>query len=390
MIFRARTAASVHADISRYGNNYANIGSANNSQPGKYLVRRKGDVQGVEVISSSSRYKGFVNSPTTYGTLLIRILLLNNGSDINTVKAIQNQTLLSVVQRQDEPVAPKLSTQLLSTSLSASAASIPPGSLNGSTAIQILNLTARLYPFNLPENASDIYWVTRLLSEAGLNDGKYSKPDGVNITQANLIVNNTVMTTVADPSIYVRYGNDWIGGKPTINGDFHSAYAFRAFVAYSGYLELQAYEAIYPQYIGSGNGSSTNNALSVDVDGAIVFTFSKRPPVRGFWSLTAYGEDGFLISNALGIYSLGDRSNLTYPDGQRVYGNVTTAHEDGMFQLLMQPADRTPPANWTANWLPVPSGGGNFQVNLRYYDAEDEIMDAKYVQPVVTKQEAIV
>ena len=383
----------VLADIHRYGNNFVNIGSANNSHPGKYLLRRKTCDKGVEILKkTSSRYQGIVNFPTTYGSVVLRILLLNNGSDINTVKTIQNQTSLSVVKRQHDPkpTAPKLSLQLLETSLSGNPASIPPGSLNESVTTQLLNLTARLYPFNLPENSSDISRVTALLHKAGLKDGQYTRPDGVNMNQANQIVNTTVSSTVSNPSQYIQYGNGWVSFLPSISGDFHSAYAIRAFVAYGLYLELQSYEAIYPEYIGPSNKITTDPLLSVTANGAIIFTFSRKPPVKGFWSLTAYGEDGFLVPNPFNIYSLGDRSNLTYPDGTRVYGNASTAAVDGTFQLLMQPADRVPPANWTANWLPVPSGGGSFQINLRYYVAGEEIVEGEYVQPVVTMREVIV
>jgi hypothetical protein len=86
------------------------------------------------------------------------------------------------------------------------------------------------------------------------------------------------------------------------------------------------------------------------------------------------------------VYALGDRSNITYPSGARVYSNERS--EDGMFQILMQPADVTPPANWTSNWLPGPVGGGNMSALLRWYGAEDSLLDGSYQYPVVTKQAA--
>lgn len=49
---------------------------------------------------------------------------------------------------------------------------------------------------------------------------------------------------------------------------------------------------------------------------------------------------------------------LTYPDGEPVYGNSSNPKRDGVFQVLVQPANVKPPANWTSNWLPAPSGGG--------------------------------
>jgi len=38
----------------------------------------------------------------------------------------------------------------------------------------------------------------------------------------------------------------------------------------------------------------------------------------------------------------------------------------GPFQVLLQPADVTPPANWTNNWLPAPNGGGALAFIRKY------------------------
>lgn len=87
------------------------------------------------------------------------------------------------------------------------------------------------------------------------------------------------------------------------------------------------------------------------------------------------------------MYTLGDRSNLTFSSGQLVYGSNGRA-EDGSFRILIQPLDVAPPANWTSNWLPGPSGGGNISLLLRYYGATDALMNDSF-WPVVTKQGAI-
>ena len=102
----------------------------------------------------------------------------------------------------------------------------------------------------------------------------------------------------------------------------------------------------------------------------------------GFWSLTAYASDQFLIPNPLGRYEIGDRSGITYSDGTLVYpnANATMSFDSSSggnatraFQVLLQPADVRPPTNWTSNWLPAPSGGGDLQFlrkscSFRYHD----------------------
>ena len=132
--------------------------------------------------------------------------------------------------------------------------------------------------------------------------------------------------------------------------------------------------------------------LTLGADESYIYTFSGKPPLRGlgFWSLTVYDGDGYLIPNPRNASSLGDRSNITYPSGDAVYGSDSDTEQDGEFQLLIQPADVSPPANWTGNWLPGPIGGGNMTSLLRFYDAVDDLLDGTYRYPVVTKQQAVV
>jgi len=59
-----------------------------------------------------------------------------------------------------------------------------------------------------------------------------------------------------------------------------------------------------------------------------------------------YNAAGFLIANPTNVYAVGDRSNLTYPDGSLVYGTEGST-SDRSFQVLIQSAANPPPANWT-------------------------------------------
>ncbi|CAI4213609.1 unnamed protein product [Parascedosporium putredinis] len=118
-----------------------------------------------------------------------------------------------------------------------------------------------------------------------------------------------------------------------------------------------------------------------------MMTFRSKPKVRknGFWSLTAYDGKGYLIPNDLNRASLGDRSALTFPDGTP----LSDDSEDGTFQILAQPADNPPPANWTSNWIPTPAGGGVVSLSLRLYGAELEMSDGTWVYPDVKVIDAI-
>ncbi|KAI7072653.1 hypothetical protein KC352_g42377, partial [Hortaea werneckii] len=113
---------------------------------------------------------------------------------------------------------------------------------------------------------------------------------------------------------------------------------------------------------------------------------------NGFWSITGY-EGDYLIPNPQNVYALGDRSNITYPDGSRVYGSGAQSRSNNslsneQFQILIQPADVAPPTNWTSNWLPGPVGGGDMSALLRWYSAQESLVNGSYAYPVVTRQSA--
>jgi hypothetical protein len=61
-----------------------------------------------------------------------------------------------------------------------------------------------------------------------------------------------------------------------------------------------------------------------------------------------YDDDGYLVANQENTYAVGDRSNITFPDGDLVYGNNT---EDASLQILVQDADVLPPSNWTKKYV---------------------------------------
>ncbi|KAI9846932.1 MAG: hypothetical protein M1838_001095 [Thelocarpon superellum] len=321
-----------------YGNNFANIGSVTNTAPGTYLLRLGGQDRGPpglhllsDVASAEARpgYAGIVNFPTTYGSVIIRILLRNNSTDVAAVQHLRSQIQVTPVARADaESQAPALSLEGLN------------GSLSGSPEERALQRTARLYPYNLPEPGNELGNVSAILDLAGLQNGSYTQPPGVNLTAANDDARRRMAETFSDPANRQDLGNNWTQPLPSLSGNYGPNYFARANVARTGYLELVASQALYPAYV----GESETATLVVKAGEAIILTFSAKPPVTAFWSLTAYGANQFLIPNPMNIYSLGDRSNLTFADGFLVYGNATS---DGPFQILIQPANTTPPQNWT-------------------------------------------
>ncbi len=148
---------------------------------------------------------------------------------------------------------------------------------------------------------------------------------------------------------------------PSHIGRYGDDYAMRAVVAMVGLGANLAADGVYPN-------------ANVDVDGerldgrnAYVLRFARDelPPVNGFWSVTAYDEDGFLIPGALGRHSLGDRDALV-------------RDADGGITLYLQ-AD-APAGNARANWLPVPADAA-FSVTARLYWPEPQVLEGRWTMP---------
>lgn len=304
----------------RYGNNVVNIGTAGvSSSPGRYLVTYRPADPGYS--SGDETYTGYIYLPTSYGTIINRIQV-NGSDDVKEVNALQVQFTLTSVSNCVQ--APRLTKSLLFDDLSTDDTE------------RLLQLTARLSRFNLPEIGSEISKVNTIFQLAGLSLGYYRTPSGVDLTRAMVdAVAATESIRNAHTAKYFReLGNNWSELRDEYSGDFRGDYLVRAFVASLGYLQLKADQAIYPIYKVSSELTS---------DKSYIVTFRGKPPVKGFWSLTVYDKDSFLVANQWNIYSLGDRSGIKYSDGSLVYPKSGSSANDGEFAILLQTLDKPPP-----------------------------------------------
>lgn len=283
--------------------------------------------------------QGYVNAPTPYGLMVVRYAVKDTAGDLQQVHALQNQSGLHTVEKGGrssfKSTVPTLTLSMLNSSLSAD------------PAMKIMQLTARIVPHNPPRNISDLARDNHMLQKSGVRDGVYKPQKGQNLTAAYLASELAMYKAASEPQNVHSLGHGWLELAPTSQGDYGENYAMRQYVAYSGSLALKATEALYPSY------SAGQKALHLGPRESYLFTFPSKSPMAqyGFWSLTAYNAEKYLISNTLNRYVLSDRSNLTYADGSLVYdGN---ADGDGSFQLLVQPADVTPPKNWTSKYVAI-------------------------------------
>ena len=301
-----------------------NIGTTGaSSTPGRYLLTYSPADPGYS--SGDGTYTGYLRLPTPYGVIINRIQV-NGPGDVEKVKAIQVQFTLTSVSNHVQ-FAPKLTKSLLFDGFSTDSTEM------------LLQLTARLSVYNLPEIGSEIPRVNAILRLAGLSLGSYSTPSGVDLTSAMADATAAIasVTGAQFDTYFLTLGNNWSQMRDIYSGDFKENYNVRAYVAKNAYLQLTADQAIYPAYTVSGKLTSDNS---------YTVRFSRKPPVKGFWSLTVYNSSGFLVANPWNIYALGDRSAIKYPDGSLVYPTSGSSDTDGEFSLLLQTLDIPPPEKY--------------------------------------------
>ncbi len=152
---------------------------------------------------------------------------------------------------------------------------------------------------------------------------------------------------------------------PAILGDYGTAYNIRAVVAMIGLGANLPADATYP----SAGVDAQGTPLHGDHRYRIHFAKGALPPVRAFWSVTAYGADDFFIDNPIGRYALGDRDPLVY-------------NPDGSLDLLVQA--EAPPPHLLRNWLPV-RAGVPFLLNARLYWPQAAALDGSWNMPAVER-----
>ncbi|KAF3764702.1 hypothetical protein M406DRAFT_259012, partial [Cryphonectria parasitica EP155] len=352
-----------------YANDVANLSPLQSYPGGTYLVRYEPNNPGAWLAanstnSSSSSYAGYVNLPTPYGISLVRILVQPENGGTAAVNALQDQLHVTEIPRDAQPVAPALNLSIFYD------AAIVPG---GQSILEqgVLNLGALLAQFNPSEVVADRSWINETLRDAGFSfpNGTSAQPAGTNLTAASASANASVAAEAKNTGFEIQIGTSWTMQNTSFIGNYYDAYFARYSVATAGYLAMTDDQVLYPVYGGALTASNTTVLLVI---------FDSRPPLEdlGFWSLTAYNAAGYLIENPIDVYALGDRSNLTMMDGSK-YSDGT----DGPFQILVQPGNVVPPANWTSNWLPSPAESASFQLGLRFYGPSDALRNDSWTYP---------
>ena len=151
-------------------------------------------------------------------------------------------------------------------------------------------------------------------------------------------------------------------------GSYGENYLLRAAVARYGLGANGKDDAVYA----SCSTDAAGNALDGSTNYTIRFPAGQLPPVSGFWSVTVYDQDGFLVANPINRYAVGSETGLV-------------ADADGSLTIQLRNT-APPPQSPQANWLPVPAGP--FSLTLRMYWPQDPVLNGSYVIPAVEAEGA--
>jgi hypothetical protein len=159
-----------------------------------------------------------------------------------------------------------------------------------------------------------------------------------------------------------QQANGWI--VSTGSGHYGTDYLQRALVAYIGVGGNLPADAFYPIARFDGDGKVLNGASGY----VMHFTRADVPPIhpQGFWSLTVYDKEYFLVDNFSNRYALSSRDKFQ-------------ENPDGSTDLYIQ--TESPGADKHANWLPARAG--EFILMLRLYWPKDEAVDGTWAPPPV-------
>ena len=148
--------------------------------------------------------------------------------------------------------------------------------------------------------------------------------------------------------------------------EFGTEYDYRALIAIMGLGANPVSVAVYPKTDIDSEGNPLNGenkyVLHIEKD--------EFPPTEelGFWSITIYDQDNFLIDNEINRYCINDRSDLKF-------------NEDGSLDIYIQ--SEKPEEN-LSNWLPTCEG--DFHLVLRVYLPEESVKNNTWKAPIINKQ----
>jgi len=162
-----------------------------------------------------------------------------------------------------------------------------------------------------------------------------------------------------------KLSDGWI--YSTKMGVYGTNYRWRALIASIAIGANLAEDAVYPLSYGPDIFTTYSGAHKY----LMHFNEDDFPPVEGFWSLTMYNEQQFLVPNPINRYTVSQR-------------NKFKTNADGSVDVYIQ--NESPGQDKEQNWLPAPKN--KFMLTLRMYRPKEKspsILNSTWNIPPVRK-----
>jgi hypothetical protein len=150
-------------------------------------------------------------------------------------------------------------------------------------------------------------------------------------------------------------------------GNYGANYNARAVISLIAFGANLPADAVYPTTFVDADGTTLNGANRYTLH----FEKGSTPPVRAFWSVTAYDDQSFFADNVINRYAISSWMPLKH-------------NTDGSIDIHL--AHQAPAADMETNWLPVPEG--DFNLTMRMYwpnDQSPSIIDGSWLPPAVMR-----
>ena len=305
-----------------------------------------------------------LKSPTDMVWLIGRTQT-NGTADFATVHELQNRLRLSKWPQPPDSLSASTDSKRdaqPSWQVSTEPSLTPVAQMKALNTTEFFNRLMKLMVGN-PPSPEDAPLLARL-AQLEIKPGQavhLSASNALSFSLGRWIANQRVMKTLNTKS------QDGSWSYPPLNlGRYGTDYNTRAAVAMVGLGANLPEDAMYPNTVLDHQGQALNGKHRYRLH----FAANALPPVKAFWSITAYGADEFLIDNPLQRFAIGDRDPLVF-------------NADGSLDLWVQ---ATPPSQKeaAANWLPVQMGAP-FLLNARLYWPEDKALNGQWKMPVVER-----
>ena len=305
-----------------------------------------------------------LKSPTDMVWLIGRTQT-NGTADFATVHELQNRLRLSKWPQPPDSLSASTDSKRdaqPSWQVSTEPSLTPVAQMKALNTTEFFNRLMKLMVSN-PPSPEDAPLLARL-AQLEIKPGQAVHLSGSNALSFSLgrwIANQRVMKALNTKA------QDGSWSYPPLNlGRYGTDYNTRAAVAMVGLGANLPEDAMYPNTVLDHQGQALNGKHRYRLH----FAANALPPVKAFWSITAYGADEFLIDNPLQRFAIGDRDPLVF-------------NADGSLDLWVQ---ATPPSQKeaAANWLPVQIGAP-FLLNARLYWPEAKALNGQWKMPVVER-----